>query len=132
MTELSDVLTNLQRWKLHRNERTQPHDVAVANDGAGKIAALIVRRKRTSGDWAVGEGPLQHLAQALQGGRVVEAYVALVKGTTVFAHASLTAVLATIGRTEAYDGPWGAYFWLDDTFKLAMNSRRGVSDDEPF
>jgi hypothetical protein len=134
MTELSDILTNPRRWKLHNNERTKPHEVAVTDAAAGKIAVLVVRRNRTTGDWAVGEGPLKYLAQGLQDGRLVEAHVAfVVKGTTVFAHANLTAVLANIGPTEAFDGTWGSYFWLDDAFRPVMNNRRNaVSDDEPF
>jgi hypothetical protein len=118
------------RWRRYpRNRHVSPHGLYVAGADGTKSAALILRRTRADGDWALSQSALTYLADALREGRIVQGFVVMAERWNVVAHATVREVVASIGDTEPRDGDWGLYFWLDTAFKPVT---RLVDETKPF
>jgi len=120
------------RWRYYRTERTAPHGVFVAHDDDGKQVVLPLRRSRPEGDAAISVAALNHVANAVRDGRLVQASIAFTHNRTVLAHASVQEIVARIGDAEPRDGIYGPYHWLDASLKLVPNRRGLIDDEEPF
>jgi hypothetical protein len=120
------------RFQRFRSEKAAPHAVYVAEINGGKVAALVLRRNRSDGDWALSRSALQYFSEALRDERIAEGHIVLADKWAVSAHASVEKVVAQIGDAEPNDGPWGAYWWLSSALKPVTDYRKRIDDSEPF
>src|SRR6516165_12794993 len=97
-----DELANLGIW---------PNRIAF--NKVANAAALVVAQSAQYAEFALSESGLYRVRDGLEGGKVVRADVALVKGMAVLRRYPVLDVVATVKGVSPREGRFGPYWWLN-------------------